>query len=317
MREVQVLKHVTSGIQRELLFTASMAAGADKHDWTGLLALERLTRALIDVSMGTMGRETDWRGQQASLAFAKVSVTCMTFLRLIPGSSYYGPANQWAVWDLSAAASQARNLIEAYHLLCYLVHEPQEEPKKQFRQLLWEYHEEFERHAMLQAAVPDSRNLPQVAQEVAARQARLEGSPIFQALSPGNRQRLLEGRDFKLDGPIELSRKAGVSEYYYRSNYKYCSAFAHSAPFSISQLDAFKAGSPKAKEVMGTLVSLAAGYAALAIRDFATLFPDQLVALDEKTKDAIAFWESLLQWEKSPHFKGTASNGPEGPDKSV
>lgn len=291
-----------------------MTQGADKPDWTAIPALERLAKALIDISNGAMGRQTDWRGQQASLAFAKVGVTCMTFLRLIPGSSYYGPANQWAVWDLSAAASQARNLIEAYHLLCYLVHEPPMEPERMFRQWLWEYHEEFERHEMLKAAVPDSKNLPRVAQEVAACRARLEGSPVFRALSAGNRQRLLEARDFKLDGPIELSRKAGVSENYYRSNYKYCSAFAHSAPFSISQLDAFKAGSPKAGEVLGTLVSLACGYAALAIRDFTTLFPDQIAVLDPRTKDAVVFWEGLLQWEKFPHLKAPSRDETDSTD---
>lgn len=290
-----------------------MSNDADKPDWTGLPTLERLAQALIDVSNRTMGRKTDWRGQQASLAFAKVGVTCMTFLRLIPGSSYYSPANQWAVWDLSAAASQARNLIEAYHLLCYLVQETPTEAEKQFRQWLWEYHEEFERHAMLRAAEPDSPNLSSVAQEVDARRTRLESSPVFQDLSSGNRQRLLEGKDFKVDGPIELSRKAGISENYYRSNYKYCSAFAHSAPFSISQLDAFKAGSPKAREVLGTLVSLACGYAALAIRDFTALFLDQLSALDPQTKDAIVFWEELLQWEKSPHFQGRSKDENQGP----
>jgi hypothetical protein len=285
-----------------------MSESGDKHDWTGLPMLERLTKTLVNVSTETMGRNTDWRGHQASLAFAKVGITCMTFLRLIPGSSYYGPANLWAVWDLSAAASQARNLIEAYHLLCHLAQEPATEAERMFRQWLWEYHEEFERHEMLRAGVPDSVHLTRLAAKVATRRARLEGSPVFQALSPGNQQRLLAAKDFKLDGPIELSRAAGVSENYYRSNYKYCSAFAHSAPFSISQLDSFKAGSPEADDILGRLVSLACGYAALAIRDFVALFPDQVTTLDQPTKDAIVLWEDLLRWEKSPYFKSTSIN---------
>ena len=285
-----------------------MSDAPKEADWSGLPALERLVAELLKLSNGTMGRTTDWRGQQASLAFAKVGITCMTFLRLIPGSSHYGPAGQWAVWDLSAAASQCRNLIEAYHLLCYLVQEPGTVEERAFRQRLWEYHEEYERHEMLRAGVPDSKHLGRVAQEVAGRRARLEASPVFQKLSAGNRQRLLEAKDFKLEGPVELSRRAGVSENYYRSTYKYCSAFSHSAPFSLSQLDDFRAGAPEAEHVLGTLVNQACGYTALAIRDFMKLFPDQDAVVDAQTKVVIAFWEDLLKWEKSPHFGGTVAS---------
>lgn len=274
-------------------------------DRMDLSTLEKLLGVIMHISNGTMGRPTDWRGQQASLVFAKVGLTALTFLRLIPGSGYYGPAGEWAVWDLSAAASQCRNLIEAYHLLCYLAHEPTTDTEKDFRQRLWEYHEEFERYEMLKAGVPDSRHLPKVAQELATRRTRLEASPVFQSLSAGHRQRLLEGRDFKLEGPIELSRQAGVSENYYRSNYKYCSTFAHSAPFSIAQLDQFKAGSPTAQQILGSLVNHACGYCSLAIRDFITLFPDQAPLLDEEIHTIIRFWEDLLRWEKSPYFGGS------------
>ncbi len=182
------------------------------------------------------------------------------------------------------------------------MHEPSAASEREFRQWLWEYHEEFERHEMLRTGIPDSRHLARVAQELTARRSRLEANVFFQTLSTCHRRRLLDGKDFKLDGPIELSRKAGVSENYYRSNYKYCSTFAHSAPFSISQLDAFKADAPEARRVLGSLVSVAGGFLALAIRDFTALFPDQIVRMTPEIREIIRFWENLLRWEKSPHF---------------
>lgn len=281
-----------------------MTQDTHKADWTNLATLELLVAASLAISNDTVGRPTNWRGQQVSLAFAKVGVTALTFLRLMPESSYFGPAKQFAVWDLSAAAAQCRGLIEAYYVICYLVHEPTAESEQEFRQLLWEYHEEYERHEMLRTGIPDSRHLTRVAQDLGSRRARIEANAFFQTLSAGHRQRLLDGKDFKLDGPIELSRKAGVSENYYRSNYKYCSAFAHSAPFSISQLDVFKADTMEAKQVLGALVSVSCGYMAVSIRDFTSLFPDQIIRLSPEIRQVIQFWEELLKWEKSPYFDG-------------
>jgi hypothetical protein len=274
----------------------------------GIKELEAFCHTITILSANTQGRPTDWRGQQVSLAFAKLGVTCITLLRLIPGSSCFTPAGSFAVWDLSAVASQCRSLMEAYFLLCYLVNDPAEDGKKEFRQRLWEYHEEFERHEMLRVALPNAASLPKVAQELASRRARLEANPHYQRLSAGHRKALLAGSSFKIESAIELSRMAGISENYYRSWYKYCSAFAHSAPFAIAHLDSFRAGTEEAKRILDTLVRLASGYCAVAIRDFVSLFPDQQSSLGQKMKESISRWEGILEWERSPWFNTGTDN---------
>jgi len=263
---------------------------------------EALTHDIMLISERTQGKPTDWRGQRASLAFAKIGVTALTLLRLTPGSRYFEPAGTYAIWDLSAIASQCRNLMEAYYLLCYLVREPPNPAEKEFRQALWEYHEEYERHAMLRISLPQAKSLPEVAAGLQVDKGRLEASAVFQALSAGLRQELLEARRFKLESSIELSRQAGISENYYRAQYKYCSAFAHSAPFSLSQLDQFRAGADSAKSVIGTLVALALAYCAVSIRDFLTIFPEGRACLPAASAELIAKWEGILKWEKSPWF---------------
>ncbi len=279
----------------------------DKGDVTNLATLEVLADALGNLSQATTGMPTTWRREEVSLAFAKVAITCWTFLRLNPGSSYYGPVKGFAMWDLSAGATQCRCLIEAYHVLVYLIHEPTAPEERAFQQLLWNYHCEFERHEMLKAALPDSRHLPRVAQTVAALRAKVEADPFFRTRSLGHQKRILQGEFFKLDDNIALSRKAGISENYYRSNYKYCSAFAHTAPFSISQLREFKAGDDEAKQLMQTLVGFACAYSAMAVRDFSALFPDQTLKLSLEVRKIIAIWEGIVPWEKSEHFGGPPS----------
>lgn len=281
----------------------------DEDDVTDLATLELLAEALGNLSKETTGMPTTWRMEEASLAFAKVGITCWTFLRLIPGSSYYGAAKGHALWDLSAAATQCRCLVEAYHVLVYLIHEPVSSEERGFQKLLWEYHCECERYKMLKAAIPDSRNLPRVAQDVAALKSKLEADRVFLALSlnPRRRKQILAGDCFKLDDNIALSRKAGISETYYRSNYKYCSAFAHTAPFSISQLRHFTAGDDAAKQLMVTLVGYVCAYSAMAVRDFAALFPDQMLMLSPEIRKIIAIWEGILVWEKSDFFGGSPS----------
>lgn len=274
----------------------------DKSDVTNLVTLEVLAEALGNLSQATTGMPATWRMEETSLAFAKIGITCWTFLRMIPGSSYNGPVKGYAVWDLSAAATQCRCLIEAYHVLVYLIHEPTAPEERAFQQLLWNYHCELERYKMLSAAIPDSRNLPRVTQTVADLRAKLETDIFFLTIPLGHRKRILKGEFFKLDDNVVLSRKAGISENYYRSNYKYCSAFAHTAPFSISQLRHFKAGEDDAKGLIKALIGYACAYSAMAVRDYAALFPDQMLNLSPEIQKIIAIWERLLLWEKSELF---------------
>ena len=264
--------------------------------------LDEMCDCVMQISAGTQGRLTTWRGQQASLLFAKLGATCMSFLRVIPGSRFNAAADKFYLWDLSAAASLCRNLIEAYYVLFYLNTEPADEEEREFQEALWEFHASSERHEMFLAALPDSTKLPSVAASLVKKRERLEKSGLFQKQTPQHQKILLSGKKFKLPDNIELSRAAGISEKYFRSQYKYCCTFAHSSPFSISQLDSLQAGTPEAEQLFRMLANLATGYTALAIRDFTQKHPDQQAALSGNVRKCIAIWEDTLRWEKSSSF---------------
>jgi uncharacterized protein DUF5677 len=264
--------------------------------------LDGLCSCMMRISAETEGRPADWRMQHLSLVFAKLCATCISFLRLMPRSSFYAPSKDIQLWDLSSAASLCRSLIEAYYILVYVGSKSVDEESDQFCEALWEYHAAFERHEMLRVALPDSKRLPETLAILEKRRMKLQGMRPFQSLSPGHQKALLDGKDFKLSSNIELTRAAGISENYYRARYRYCSTFAHSSPFSISQLNSFRAGVPESERLLATLVGTATGYTALAIRDFVRLVPDQEAKLDAKITECISIWEETLKWEKSDWF---------------
>lgn len=263
-------------------------------------SLERLCECGIQISVNTQEREADWWGQQASLVFAKLCLTCLSLLRMVPGSKFYTSATKLRAWDLSATASLSRNLIEAYYVLRYVVSPPEDEEDKEFKEALWEYHAAFERHAMISTALPNSKRLPEASGPLIWCRERLERASHFKMLSCGHQKELLQGRNFKMSSNIELSKAAGISTRLYRAEYKYCSTFAHSAPFSISQLDCFHAGTPVAEMVLGRICGLAGAYMALAIRDYTGFFPDQKAALPSHIEESISFSEEFFKWEKLP-----------------
>ena len=270
--------------------------------------LDYLCNCMMGISIETEGRPADWRIQQSSLVFAKCCATCISFLRLIPNSDFYAPSKNIQLWDLSSAASLCRNLIEAYYILVYVGSESIDKELGEFREALWEYHTAFERHEMLRVALPNSKRLSETLAALEKAHALLQEMRKFQSLSPGHQKRLLEGKDFKLSSNIELTRIAGISEKYYRARYRYCSTFAHTSPFSISQLSFFRAGAVESERILSTLVGTATGYTALATRDFVRLVPDQEVKLDAKIKECIAVWQETLKWEKSDWFNTPDEN---------
>lgn len=273
-----------------------------------------LSEKISEISGKTHGRDATWREVQASLVFAKLGITTMTLLKCIPGSPYYAPAGKYAIWDLSSVVSLSRTLTETYYVLCYLSHKPTEQSEQEFQQLLWVYHEQFERYEMVATTIPDSKYLPSLRAELEERRKRLEQSPPFLRLSSKFQMKILdEGKAFKLPSSIELSKLVSISEAYYRGQYKYCSAYAHCAPFSISQLDKLRADSPEATELFKFPMRMALGYSALAIREFTAMFPDVKSNLDPRTLKLIDFWSEILKWDNQPGFRETEKAADEEP----
>jgi hypothetical protein len=273
------------------------------NETTPIETLEALCECAMQMSGNTQDRPVpEWHYDEGSLIFAKQVVTCISLLRLIPGSKFFAPAGRVAVWDLSSVASLTRNIIENYLMFFYIAIEPASPEERSSRRLYWDYHEAHERYEMVRTALPNSKHLPRLKASVDSLAAQVKQSGFYVRATPGHQRNLLEAKDCKLVAYIDLSYRAGISRNYYRAEYKYCSSFAHTAPFSLSQLNAFRAGAPEAHQVLRRLIRLATGYMGVAIRDYAVLFPDQQTLIVGSIKSAVDEWVEILKWDNLPGF---------------
>ena len=253
--------------------------------------LEALCQCAISLSMRTQGRPTsDWRLLEGSTIFAMNCLTCISLLRLVPISSFYRPVEKLDAWDFASVASLVRNMIETYFVLFYVLEEVSEN-EGEARHALWRLHETTERLKALQFGVPASKGIEQLKKEYSHRRTRLESSSFFQTLPTKQRKNLLDGRDSKFLTQREIARRAGVSQKYLASCYKYCSNFIHTAPMSVAMMSTFRASTTEGRERFKYASELATAFIALTIRDFVRVVPDQINHI------ALKVWEIILVWE--------------------
>ncbi len=266
-------------------------------------ALEQLCECAVVLSANTSDRQVpSWREQKGSLIFSRQVATCLSLLRLLPSSSHYSAAKGRRVWDAPSAASLTRNIIESYCILYYVGIDTVTPEENLFREYLWDYHETFERFEMVRIGLPHSPNLKELEAIRDAAQSRLQGTPHFQQLSSGHQTNLLAGKDFRVLSNVDICQRAGISENYYRSEFKFFSAYVHTAPFAISQGAVFRAGTPEAEQFFKRIFQSALGWMALTVRDFVKLFPDQQSVLGADVRECIGLWEVMSTWEKQDGF---------------
>ena len=270
----------------------------------GIEMLERLCECAVSFSSNTQNRQVpSWREEKGSLIFAKQTATCKSFLRLIPKSTHYAASGGRRVWDISSAASLSRNIVESYCTFFYVAIDEVTDEENLFRERLWEYHAAFERHEMFRIGLPHSTHLSQMKGILEEEKKQLEGTVHFQKLSSAYQARLLEGKQFRVLDNVAVCQRARISENYYRADFKFCSAYTHTSPFAISQGAVFRAGTPETEQVFDRIVQSTIGWMALAVRDFARLFPDQEPCLAQDVKECIELWEKIFKWEKQPDFQ--------------
>jgi hypothetical protein len=260
--------------------------------------LEALCQCAISLSMRTQGRPTsDWQVLEGSTIFAMNCLTCISLLRLVPISSFYRPVEKLDAWDLASVASLVRNIIETYFVLFYVL-EQVSESESEARHCLWRFHESSERLKALRLGVPSSQRIAELEKEYLHRKKQLESSSFFQSLPTKQRKSLLDGRESKFLTQREIACRAGVSQKYLASCYKYCSNFIHTAPMSVAMMSAFRAGTPEGRERFKYASELATAFIALTIRDFVRVVPDQSNHIDSRIWEVILVWEGTLRdWD--------------------
>ncbi len=262
--------------------------------------------SICDASIALSNQTTDvktdsWHHIKGSVIYEKIVISYLRVLRFIPNSKYYSPIGKFKVWDFSSTASITRSIIEAYFCLFYICIENVSNKEKEKRKLLWLYHEKNERHKMLKIALPNSKYVGKLYDKKERLRKKLVTHTWFLKLKPGRQEELLKKDVSKLDGNIEICKKAGINQNYYQPTFKFLSNFAHTSPFSIYHIDSKYITEKKAKLLFGHIANIASGFSVIALEDYAKLFPEQSLDNSE-INEYINIWREIMQWEKSEYF---------------
>lgn len=261
-------------------------------------AIDGICDYAISLSNRHAGKQTtSWHQIEMADVFSIVVLHYIGMLRFIPDSKFYGPTAGLAIRDISSAAALARTVLEGYAVFLYLFVEKVDHLEAEFRKALWLYHGECERKEMLSTALPNSKRLVEVDVELQKAKNNLTNCQKFKSLSPKQQKEILKCKKAHLDKIQTILAKAGVSERYFASNYKYFSNFVHTTAFSVDQMVGVAKNDPDAPKFFNILAARASGFIFLCVRDFANL-NGELEIVNQRLSNALRIWEGIFSWEK-------------------
>jgi hypothetical protein len=256
---------------------------------------EKLCKMCLQLSANTHKRKVEtWREEYGSYIFAKITTHAIAILKLIPNSPLFDLPNNFKIWDISSLSVIVRALIETYNVFYYLIIDEVEANELEFRFLIWNLHAECERLRMLNAIGSVNPALKEVEKSIEEYKEKLKTNSFFNNLNASKEKtKYRKGEKGIALSNTKISERAGISENYYKSTYKYLSSYTHTYPFSIQQISTFKANDEESLNLIKSQVESATGYLSFSIRDYTELFPDQKEVISD-VKEIIDTWLEIL-----------------------
>ncbi|MCF7818175.1 MAG: DUF5677 domain-containing protein [Kiritimatiellales bacterium] len=268
---------------------------------SNLAQYETLIHEVFCQSGRTHGRKGTWFEVQACTILSKIGLTALSSLYFIPGSTRFNGE----LWDISTLATLSRSIIEAYCALRYIAVEETLEAERDLRQLVWRFHEQCERLMMLKKVNLNSTGIPKahrIRDELRDElKEKIEKNLAFQFFKTGRQKEILGGGNCLLKERGRICKDAGISESFYRAEYKYLSSYAHPSPVGLNFLYGQEAGNEESIATIETIVETTIGFLAMTIRDFAEVFPDQAELLPGEVLELIEKWEYIFTYWDSSH----------------
>jgi hypothetical protein len=249
-----------------------------------LTHLENYLDFALDVTDATMRRKgVTWHLTRAHQLYNRLTVTCLSFIHLLPNNRYFKPAMEF--WDFFSIASLARNIIENYHLLFYTGVDKVSPEEMELRLEVFQYHLNSEKYKLYQEFGQTSSSLEDFATNLPLDREKIKNNPLFLTLDKARAGKILKGNEFMC-----ISRDELLNRMPFRTNeitplYRFLSAQTHSAPLSFfTQSNERGRGLENELEVGYIIMcmDIVTKYLLAAILDLIRLFPDSESALDAK-----------------------------------
>lgn len=180
---------------------------------------------------------SEWYIYQAAFCliacFESVGVA-LTFLPDSPvDSEFKAPA-------FTNLASSARLIHEGLYVTTYLLSEKSEE-ESELQSLVWQYHTERKRLAIVETFDPNNPDLDVLKNHVSNLRDNLEENQMFNALDNNKKNNILEGRTDRTMYRGEIEDLLNIDSGYLSSNFKFLSQYSHLTSYAANQVNAYGA----------------------------------------------------------------------------
>ncbi|MEY8878710.1 MAG: hypothetical protein AB9M60_19540 [Leptothrix sp. (in: b-proteobacteria)] len=225
--------------------------------------------------------------------FVKLLAHCLSLRCLVPDPA--GKAER-ELWDLPSLCAIARCVIESYDAFEYIAKANGDLQEIEFRIILWEAHAKTRCLRILDLIGSENPCTEVIRQDANVLLVQLQSHPAFSKLKKEDRKKLIAG-----DPPAfhlsqrERCAQSGINFDFYTAVTMQLSQHVHTFPFAIQQLFQFRAGSPKALQLITLPISYSLLFLVLAIDGMKEIFPENSIEAPSRTKKSMALWRLMAK----------------------
>lgn len=229
----------------------------------------------IEVSNKTAGINVNAQLQRTHQLYIKLTVTCMSFIRLLPHNNFFPSPNHF--WDIASITSIARNFIEAYHTFYYIGIDPIDESEAMLRLAVFRYHiynEEYQIHKYFGKTDDD---LIYYIEGTKKEKEFIENHSTFLSFSNQYKKEILSGKKCLCLTHNQISERIPFNTTEFKAVYKFFSNHTHSTPLSFYPGTQERGTGVENEEEVGfatMAIEFVIKYLIASILDLISLFPD-------------------------------------------
>lgn len=246
-------------------------------------AAEDFVKLAITVSGSIPHRKVDVKPFWASILFAKLCVTAVSLIRLLPENSLF--PSDFNNWDAASIATLSRNLIENYHTFFYLCIEKIPDEEWEFRIGLFELHDSITRKKIFTELRIGTDDVSKFEQQTAELRDLLRQNTFFLNLPEAEQKKFIRGDHAFYLSKEAIEQRFSPGESHFKGMYRLLSVQTHTLPMSFFRTIEQRRGAGVETETELHYTSMAVGYIIpylqLATRQLIELYPfvrEQLTA---------------------------------------
>ena len=206
------------------------------------------------------------------------------------------PTSGPELWDIGAACTLARALIEAFDALAYVSLHPIPPLERELRILVWELHDKEHRLHMLEDIGSRDANVQIIRADAKVLHDMVMAHPSYAGLPKELKKAIAGGKAPSfLRSKRERNAASGINHDYYNAVTMYLSQYVHTLPFALSHLTLTHAGDPGALQLVAMPLQYSMTFLAKTIVGIAALWPDTELNMSVDLRRAVDSWLVLAE----------------------